>query len=510
MCAVDLKAGTGTAILAPADGKVVRTGFDSSGGGNFMVVEQDGRASLYLHLNKFVVSSGTVTQGQVIACSGTGGTGPHLHFSAMADTGLRSCVSMSGIDGNTSLSLGQTFSSSNQIVGTNPCSPSVTITPQPTLPPSGNPPNAPSLNSPSKDQAVSQETPITFEWGTSSNATQYLLEYSGGPYGTLNSGWQLATNYRVGTMWPGTYNWRSKARNSAGESAWSDTWTFTIQGPTQTPPPSPTKTTTPLPQSASAPSLRDPSNDASYPQSQDIWFAWNYVSNADQYYLEYWGGPYGTLNSGWINDVAYHIGTMWPGKYKWHVKARGQNGVESNWSNTWTFTITEPPVAAPTDTNRPPTAIPQPPTDTPRPSFTGNIAPRANRSPDGIGSGNAFDGDLSTFWTDGLGHAFSLELRLPDPLQVNRILVWDRPQNSPDNNQINALIIRLSNGMEGRFGMDSQGARCIDVTLSSPQTISSVTLKADDASGNNGLSEVEIWVGSKTGGPACSNSGVMP
>ena len=124
-----------------------------------MVVEHDSRASLYLHLNKFVVNSGDVTQGQVIACSGTGGTGPHLHFSAMADTSLHSCVSMSGIDGNTSLSIGQTFSSSNQIVGINPCSPSVTITPQPILPPSGTPPIVPSLNAPSKGQVVSKETP---------------------------------------------------------------------------------------------------------------------------------------------------------------------------------------------------------------------------------------------------------------------------------------------------------------------------------------------------------------
>jgi len=377
MCAVDLKVGTGTVILAPAGGKVVRTGFDSSGGGNFMVVEHGDRVSLYLHLNKFVASSGDVTRGQVIACSGTGGTGPHLHFSAMADTGLRSCVSLSGIDGNTNLSLGQTLSSSNQIVGTNPCSPSVTITPQPTLPPSGNPPNVPSMNAPSKDQAVLQETPITFEWDTSSNATQYLIEYSGEPYGTLNSGWQLATNYRVGTMWPGTYNWRIKARNSAGESAWSDSWTFTIRGPTQTPPPTVTITNTPQPQAPSVPSLRDPANGRDYSQSQDIWFTWDYATNANQYYLEYWGGPYGTLNSGWINDVAYHIGTMWPGTYKWHVKSRGQNGVDSNWSDTRSFTVTQPATSMP-PTSIPPTGVPPtqpPPTAVPPTAIPPTLTP---------------------------------------------------------------------------------------------------------------------------------------
>jgi uncharacterized caspase-like protein len=172
------------------------------------------------------------------------------------------------------------------------------------------------------------------------------------------------------------------------------------------------------------------------------------------------------------------------------------------------------PTNTPTPTQVPPTRTPTmtstttvTPTRTP---FTGNIASQGNRSRDGIGSGNAFDGNLSTFWTDGLGHRFTLTLSLPGSFDVNHILVWDRPQNSPDNQQINQLIISLSNGWSKRFDMNSGGPRCIDVTLSSPQAVTSVTLIADDASGNNGLSEVEIWVGSKTGGPTCSNSGTMP
>jgi hypothetical protein len=103
-----------------------------------------------------------------------------------------------------------------------------------------------------------------------------------------------------------------------------------------------------------------------------------------------------------------------------------------------------------------------------------------------------------------------LRLTLAETATVNRIIVWDRPQNSPDNQQINALIISLSNGWSKRFDMISGGPRCIDVTLSSPQRISWVNLKADDASGNNGLSEVEIWAGSKTTGISCSNKGGMP
>jgi hypothetical protein len=172
---------------------------------------------------------------------------------------------------------------------------------------------------------------------------------------------------------------------------------------------------------------------------------------------------------------------------------------------TWTPTATStpPPTNTPTVT----------PTDTPtatRTPLTGNIAPRANRSRDGSGSANAFDGNLSTFWVEGLGHRFTLTLSWPDPANVGRIIVWDRPQNSPDNNQINQLLITLGNGMSKRFDMESGGRRCVDVTLSPPQTITSVTLLADDASGGNGLSELEIWVGPKTSGASCSRSASMP
>lgn len=109
-----------------------------------------------------------------------------------------------------------------------------------------------------------------------------------------------------------------------------------------------------------------------------------------------------------------------------------------------------------------------------------------------------------------MGHAFNLRLTLTGSAPVNRIIVWDRPQNSPDNNQINALIISLSNGWSKRFDMNSGGPRCIDVSLSSAPTINWVNLKADDASGNNGLSEVEIWSGNKITSISCSNKGNMP
>lgn len=511
MCAVDLVTESGTAVLAPADGKVMRQDFDTYGGGNFLVVKHGDRASLYLHLSRYVASVGnSVSQGQVLACSGSGGTGSHLHFSAMKDTSLGECISMVGIDGNTNLARSQIFHSSNQVKGNNPCSvPIPTIPPAPTIPPpAGSPPSAPGLASPGNSQTLSPTAEVTFQWNAVSEATQYYVEYWGDPYGTLNSGWQFGTSFQVGTMWPGSYSWRVKARNNIGESGWSETRSFIIAENTETPAPS----NTPQPQAPATPSLREPTGGASFPQTTDVWFSWHEANNAAQYYLEYWGGSYGTLNSGWIGDTAHHIGTMWPGTYSWHVKARDNNGVESNWSETWTFTIqesassTSPPAATNTPVP-PPTNTPLSPTATP---VMGNVAPQSGRTPNGINSGNAFDGNLSTFWTDGLGHKFTLTLSLPGTVTINRIIVWDRPQNSPDNNQINALVISLGNGISKRFDMVSQGPRCIDVTLSSPQTVSSVTLRVDDGSGNNGLSEVEIWAGPKTSGPTCSNTGTMP
>lgn len=625
-CSLDLWSANidGLPVLAPAVGSVLFVGEQRSGAGKYLTIQHnDGLVSQYQHLQTIYVKSGDrVAQGQPIGRVDSTGksTGAHLHFGVFKDSSYAECLKITSLDGNTDFRTNAIVTSSNSQVGSIPGDAPSPITP---APPVLTRPAPPALSSPGNGDRLAQTTDVTLRWNVPFGATAYYLEYSGGPYGTLNSGWQSAVVYRIGTMWPGTYQWKVKARNAAGEGDWSSTFTFVIEGPTDTPTPTPTDTPTPAPNAPAASTLRDPASGATLPQSTDVWFAWNRDAGASEYYLEYWGGPYGTLNSGWINDTAYHVGQMWPGTYQWHVKARNASGVESNWSETRAFTIigpatTQPPATTVTPTLTPtpsftpspppsgpsvpslsspgngaslpqttnvtlawnaasnatqyqvelwggpyslmtpcdwqsgtscrigqmwpgvmawhvkarnasgqesnwsdtwtftvlapdtPTFTPSPTATTPPPSFAGNVAPQSQRSPDGIGSSNAFDGNLSTFWTDGLGHRFTLTLSLPGTKTVYRILVWDRPQNSPDNNQINALLVTLSNGMSKTFGMDSMGNRCIDITLSPPQSISSVTLKADDASGNNGLGEVEIWDGPKTGGLGCGNSGVMP
>jgi murein DD-endopeptidase MepM/ murein hydrolase activator NlpD len=83
---VDFGAACGTPVLAAAPGTIVRAG-GAGGYGNQIVIDHGsmrGRqvATSYNHLSRFVVRSGPVRRGQLIAYSGTTGlsTGCHLHF----------------------------------------------------------------------------------------------------------------------------------------------------------------------------------------------------------------------------------------------------------------------------------------------------------------------------------------------------------------------------------------------------------------------------------------------
>lgn len=90
------------------------------------------------------------------------------------------------------------------------------------------PPAAPGLQSPANGAQLPQSTNLTFVWSSSSGATEYQAHYEGGPSGAHDSPWMSSTSWNVGTQWCGDYSWRVRARNSAGESAWSGTRTVTI------------------------------------------------------------------------------------------------------------------------------------------------------------------------------------------------------------------------------------------------------------------------------------------
>jgi transcriptional regulator with XRE-family HTH domain len=147
----------------------------------------------------------------------------------------------------------------------------------------------------------------------------------------------------------------------------------------------------------------------------------------------------------------------------------------------------------------PPTPIPT----APGTRAAGNVAPLARLSP--AGAYAVVDGNLQTEWIG--GHMVEMDLRWAFPITIHRVVVWDRRQSTSDNNQINKLKLSFSDGTStGSLDMISQGPRCADVIFPT-KTITWLHIIPVDASGNNGLREVEVWAttGSQYSKNTCVN-----
>ena len=204
---------------------------------------------------------------------------------------------------------------------------SFTLYHQSSCPGLAQPPAAPALHSPLNGSSHSYNHDLTFQWIFSSGATEYLVEWWGGPYNTMQPcGWTTFATCHVGNVTPGyTYFWHVKARNSAGESNWSSTWSFTIR---QVPP--------------AAFNKLSPLNGATG-QSTSPTLAWEPSSGATSY--EY---CYDSTNdnacSPWISNgtsTSTVLNGLDPGTtYYWHVRAVNAGGTTySNGSPVaWAFT----------------------------------------------------------------------------------------------------------------------------------------------------------------------------
>lgn len=86
---IDLKAPTGTPVLATADGKVVRVEDQPNGYGKFVVIQHSNNyQTRYAQLSEFKVSIGSIVKkGNVIGLVGSSGrsTAPHLHYEVTID-----------------------------------------------------------------------------------------------------------------------------------------------------------------------------------------------------------------------------------------------------------------------------------------------------------------------------------------------------------------------------------------------------------------------------------------
>lgn len=85
---IDISARYGKAVSAPADGLVVRSGYEPMDGNAIRIEHGHGFSTAYLHLSKIAVKRGSrVKKGEIIGYVGDSGrsTGSHLHYSVFVN-----------------------------------------------------------------------------------------------------------------------------------------------------------------------------------------------------------------------------------------------------------------------------------------------------------------------------------------------------------------------------------------------------------------------------------------
>jgi murein DD-endopeptidase MepM/ murein hydrolase activator NlpD len=85
---VDISTRYGKSIVAPADGLIVKSGYEPADGNTIRIEHGHGFSTAYLHLSKIAARQGEkVKKGEIIGYVGDSGrsTGPHLHYSVFVN-----------------------------------------------------------------------------------------------------------------------------------------------------------------------------------------------------------------------------------------------------------------------------------------------------------------------------------------------------------------------------------------------------------------------------------------
>jgi hypothetical protein len=89
-------------------------------------------------------------------------------------------------------------------------------------------PTTPALRWPANgDTSFSSDDTIALAWDDTGGGTEFRVKLDG-----VEKNWQAGTAFQTGPLSTGAHTWQVKARNSSGESAWSETRTLNIQSKT--------------------------------------------------------------------------------------------------------------------------------------------------------------------------------------------------------------------------------------------------------------------------------------
>ncbi len=183
------------------------------------------------------------------------------------------------------------------------------------------------------NNAVNQLISGNLKWNSVQDAEKYDVEISNDEdfaNVVLDSADMKTIQYTYYALEFNTkYFWHVKAKNEAGDNGWSETWSFTTKKKIVKP---------------AKPTLLSPANDAVNQPVPGL-LSWNMVEDAETYdvqigiELEFIDKILDSTDI--INPECIYYDLAYNSKYFWRIKAKNEAGI-GDWSDTWTFTTTNP------------------------------------------------------------------------------------------------------------------------------------------------------------------------